>query len=90
MFTSPAGRNTTAPNTAWDRVVAITAARITGTKPATVYSIMTTSIAKITPAIGVLKEAAMAAAVPQADITLRLLLGKRRPAPNRLLAAAPI
>ena len=36
---------------------------------------MTTSIAKITPAIGVLKEAEIAAAVPQATSVLMLLLG---------------
>ena len=41
---------------------AVTAERITGTKPTTVYSTIITSIAKITPAIGVLNAADIAAA----------------------------
>ena len=47
-------------------------------KPAMVYSIITTSMAKMTPATGVLKEAEIPAAVPQATSTRRLLWGRRR------------
>ncbi|BBI54934.1 hypothetical protein HORIV_73550 [Vreelandella olivaria] len=64
-------------------------ANITGIKLIKVYSIITTSIAKMTPAMGVLKEAEMAAAVPHATSTLRLLLGRRICWPSPLAAAAP-
>ena len=64
------------PNTACDRVVAVTAARITGAKLTMEYSIMTTSIEKMTPASGVLNEAAIAAAMPQAASVRLLLFGK--------------
>ena len=50
---------------------------------------MTTSIAKITPAIGVLKLEAIAAAVPQATIVRMLLLGSFDFCPNKLAAVAP-
>ena len=69
--------------------VAVTVAMITGTKPRIVYSISTTSMAKITPASGVLKEAAMAAAAPQAT-RLRSSSGRTSKAwPTKLDAAAP-
>ena len=51
-------------------------------KLAMVYSIMTTSIAKMTPAIGVLKDAAIAAAVPQPTRARILLLGSRNNWPS--------
>ncbi len=51
------------PNAYLDITVAVTADRITGTKLVMAYSIITTSIAKITPAIGVLNDPAIAAAV---------------------------
>ena len=65
------------------------AARMTGMKPTMVYSIITTSMAKMTPAMGVLKEAAIPAAVPQATSTRRLLWGRRSSWPRPLEAAAP-
>ena len=58
-------------------------------KLAMVYSIITTSMAKMTPAMGVLKLLAIAAAVPQATIVRMLLLGKREARPSRLAAVAP-
>ena len=54
-----------------------------------VYSMSTTSIAKMTPASGVLKDAAMAAAVPQATNVRKLLVDCRKVEPSRLDAAAP-
>ena len=54
-----------------------------------VYSIITTSMAKITPEMGVLKEAEMAAAQPQATSVRMLLLGSRIHCPSRLEKAAP-
>ena len=56
--------------------VAVTEAIMTGVKPIMLYSSMTTSIAKITPAIGVLNDAAIAPAVPHPTIRRRLLLGR--------------
>src|SRR5690554_5033719 len=70
-------------------MAALTAARMMGVKPAMVYSIITTSMAKITPAIGVLNEAEMAAAQPQATSVRMLLLGSLSHCPNRLENAAP-
>ncbi len=64
-------------------------AKITGIKLIRVYSIITTSMAKITPAMGVLNEAEIPAAVPQATNTRKLLLGSRSFSPNPLEAAAP-
>jgi len=64
-----------APKTIRDNVVAVTAAIITGVKPIMVYSITTTSIANITPAKGVLKPAAIAAATPQQTKVRVLLFG---------------
>ncbi len=63
------------PNTALDRAVATTAAIITGTKLFSAYSIMMTSSAKITPARGVLNDAAIPAAAPLATRVRILLLG---------------
>ena len=60
-----------------------------GVKPAMVYSIITTSMAKMTPEIGVLKEAEMAAAQPQATSVRMLLFGSRIHWPIRLEKAAP-
>lgn len=77
------------PKTAQFTVVALTAARITGVKPVMVYSIMMTSMEKITPASGVLNEAAMAAAAPQATSTRMLLFGIRNFCPSKLAVAAP-
>jgi len=71
------------------RTVEVTEARMTGMKLAMVYSIITTSMAKMTPAIGVLNEPAMAAAVPQATSVRTLLLGSSNAWPIRLDAAAP-
>ena len=45
--------------------VPVTDANMTGMNPAMVYSIRMTSIAKITPAIGVLNDDPIAAAAPQ-------------------------
>ena len=59
------------PNTLRETTVAATVETMTGTKPTTVYSINTTSIAKTTPASGVLKDAAIAAALPQATSVRR-------------------
>ena len=58
-------------------------------KLAMVYSIITTSMAKMTPAIGVLNDAPMAAAEPQATNVRTLLLGSRKASPSRLEVAAP-
>ena len=58
-------------------------------KPTSEYSIMTTSIANMTPAIGVLKDAAMEAAVPHATNVLKLLFGSLNSCPSKLLLAAP-
>src|SRR5215470_4611009 len=69
--------------------VADTAARITGAKPITVYSISTTSMAKATPASGVLNDAAIAAAAPHATSTRRLLFGSPMRWPATLALAAP-
>ena len=69
--------------------VALTAARITGIKPLMVYSIITTSMAKMTPANGVLNEAAMAPAEPHAIRIRILLLGSRIFCPSKLPPAAP-
>ena len=77
------------PNTKCVMEVALTAARITGVKPTSVYSIITTSMAKMTPAMGVLNEAAIAAAVPQATRMRMLLFGRCNHWPNRLALAAP-
>ncbi len=63
------------PNTIRETTPPLTAARMTGINPAMVYSINTTSMAKITPASGVLNDAAMAAATPQAASMRRLLFG---------------
>ena len=76
-------------NTSRDITVALTAANITGVKPTIVYSIRITSIAKITPARGVLKEAAIPAAAPQATKVRILLLGKCKVCPIKLALAAP-
>ena len=70
-------------------MAALTEARIIGVKPAMVYSIITTSMAKMTPEIGVLKEAEMAAAQPQATSVRMLLFGSRIHWPIRLEKAAP-
>jgi hypothetical protein len=90
-FSSTAGIVKTAP--AVDSVrrtaAAEIAASMTGIKPTTVYSAMITSMAKITPARGVLKAAAMPPAVPQAISTRRLLLGRPSFCPSRLLTAPP-
>ena len=58
-------------------------------KLAMVYSTITTSMAKMTPASGVLKDAAMAAALPQATSERTQLLGTANAWPSRLDAAAP-
>src|SRR5690554_3879508 len=63
--------------------------RMMGVNPAMVYSIITTSMAKITPEMGVLNEAEMAAAQPQATRVRMLLLGRRIHWPSRLENAAP-
>lgn len=57
--------------------------------PAMVYSMSTTSMAKITPARGVLKPAAMAPATPHPTRVRMLLLGRRRRWPSTLAVAAP-
>ena len=77
------------PNRASIVSEAATAAMITGRKLAMVYSIITTSMAKMTPAMGVLKELAKAAAVPQATSVLMPSLGSRSHWPSRLAVAAP-
>ena len=69
--------------------VAVTALKITGMKLAMVYSIITTSMANTTPASGVLKDAAMAAALPQATSERTQLFGTARPWPSKLETAAP-
>ena len=56
--------------------VAVTEAIMIGVKPMMVYSSITTSMAKITPAMGVLNDAAMAPAVPHPTNSLRLLLSR--------------
>ncbi len=66
-----------------------TEANITGKNPMMVYSINTTSIAKITPAMGVLKDAEMAAATPQPAKVRKLLWGNLSHWPNWLAVAAP-
>jgi hypothetical protein len=71
------------------RSVEVTAAMMTGIKLPMVYSIITTSIAKMTPARGVLKDPAIAAAVPQATRVRILLLGNSNACPSRLELAAP-
>ena len=63
------------PNTICVITAATTEARITGMKPAIVYSMTMTSIENMTPATGVLKEAEIAAAAPHPTSTLTLLLG---------------
>jgi len=55
----------------------VTADMMTGAKLSIEYSIITTSMEKMTPASGVLKEADIAAAMPQAAKVLRLLFGSR-------------
>ena len=65
------------------------AARMTGMKLARVYSIITTSRAKMTPASGVLKDAAMPAAVPQPTRVRMLLFGSDSHWPMKLPLAAP-
>ena len=70
-------------------VVALTAAIMTGVKPITVYSMITTSIAKITPAKGVLNAAEIAAATPLPTKMRIPLLGICKRCPNMLPAAAP-
>lgn len=60
-----------------------------GVKPAIVYSIITTSMAKMTPEIGVLNEADMAAAQPHATRVRILLFGSLIHCPIRLENAAP-
>ena len=77
------------PNTATLISVAVTEAMMTGMKEITEYSIITTSMAKMTPAIGVLKEADIAAAVPQPTSVRILLFGRRMRWPSTLAAAAP-
>ena len=82
--------NTVAPPNAQRRTtVAVTAARITGRKPAMVYSIRITSMAKTTPASGVLKDAPIAAAQPQANSVRVLLSGSANRRPSQVEAAAP-
>ena len=66
----------TSPKNQRFTTVAVTDAMMTGMKLAMVYSIITTSIAKMTPAIGVLKEAPMAAAEPHATRVRMLLFGR--------------
>jgi len=68
----------------------VTAARMMGAKPAMVYSIITTSMAKITAASGVLNEAAIPAAAPQPTSVRTLLLGKASWPPSQLPVVAPI
>ena len=53
------------------------------------YSIIITSMAKMTPAMGVLNEAEMAAAQPHPVRMRTLLLGKRAHWPSKLPPAAP-
>src|SRR5690554_197212 len=77
------------PYTSWVTIAALTAARIIGVKPAMVYSIITTSMANITPEIGVLNEAEIAAAQPQATNVRMLLLGNLIHWPSKLEKAAP-
>ena len=77
------------PNTKFDSVVALTAARITGIKLATVYSIITTSSAKTTPASGVLKDAAIPAAAPQPTSARTTLFGSPRCCASKLPDDAP-
>ena len=60
-----------------------------GIKLAMVYSIKMTSMAKITPAKGVLNDAAMAAAAPQPTKTRMLLFGRRTHCPSMLALEAP-
>ena len=62
---------------------------MTGVKPIMLYSSITTSIAKITPAIGVLNDAAIAPAVPHPTIRRRLLLGRWKIRPICEPAPAP-
>ena len=78
-----------APKTILDTVVAVTAEMMTGVKPIIVYSITTTSMAKITPASGVLKPAAIAAATPQHTKVRVLLFGTFKYRPNALPLVAP-
>ena len=77
------------PYAAWVTTAAVTDARMMGVKPAMVYSIITTSMAKITPEIGVLNDAEIAAAQPQATNVRMLLLGSRIHCPIKLEMAAP-
>ena len=77
------------PNARIERLVALTAERMTGIKLATEYSIMTTSIAKITPASGVLKDAAIPAEQPQAIKVRNVLLGSLRYCASNEPEAAP-
>ncbi len=69
--------------------MAVTADRMTGMNDPIVYSIITTSMAKMTPAMGVLNDPPMAAAVPQATRVRKALLGSSRAWPRRLALAAP-
>ena len=77
------------PKTILDITPPVTAERITGIKPVMVYSIKMASIAKMTPARGVLNDAAIAAATPQAVSVRKLLLGNLSCWPNKLELAAP-
>ena len=77
------------PKTRMESALALTAARMTGIKLASEYSIITTSSAKMTPASGVLKEAAMPAAVPQPTKVRMALFGSLSACPTKLLLAAP-
>ena len=54
-----------------------------GMKLTIAYSIITTSMAKMTPAIGVLNEAPIAAAVPQATSVRTQLSGSRNASPEQ-------
>ena len=75
------------PSTQRTSTVAVTVAMMTGTKPSTVYCISTTSMANITPASGVLKDAAIAAAAPHA-VRVRRSSGRASSAWASWLAAA--
>ncbi len=77
------------PNTSLPITAPVTDAIITGINPAMVYSINITSIEKITPAIGVLNDAEMAAATPQPTKVLWQLLGRCSRCPSWLAAPAP-
>ena len=83
------GNSITSPTNQRLSRVAVTVAMMMGTKLVIAYSIMTTSMAKITPAMGVLNDAPIAAADPQATSVRTQLSGSRRASPSRLEVAAP-